>query len=70
MLWSNGACVMRLVHIGTEMLFLYTLSGPNKPAGQLGHSSQGPLQGIGKAAECLCLVFVSKRCLWMYFTET
>lgn len=58
---------MCLIHLGAKMLLLYIPSGPSKPAGQLGHTPQGPLQGIDKAAEC---VFVSNGCLWMYFTET
>lgn len=48
---------MDLVHLGTKMLLLYFPSGPSKPSGQLGHTSQGALQGIDKAAECLCLYF-------------
>lgn len=49
--------VRDLVHLGTKMLLLYFPSGPSKPRGQLGHTAQGALQGIDKAAEYLCLYF-------------
>jgi len=57
MLWSKGFCSMDLVHLGTKMLLLYFPGSPSKPSGHLRPTSQGALECIGKADECLCLYF-------------